>query len=123
MLIIGNVGNGAGNGSPFPFKFFLIVRIARIFTESTVIGSAKPSGSDVARVDSLHNPVAHAGSQNANEERLQSTVKPGSLRPDRDVILDEAEYEQDHDCDTDRDEESVRDILHGEVRNHWNEST
>ena len=76
----------------------------------------------ICRVDCFDDAVTRACCQRADEQSLQGAVYGRPLRVDGDPVLDVAEYEQDDDGDANGDEESVGDILHGEVGYHGDQA-
>jgi len=80
------------------------------------------TASYITTIDSPYNSVTRAGSQCPDAERLDRAVQAGPFGLDSDVVLDEAEGEQDDEGDADGDEEGVCNILHGEVRDHRDET-
>lgn len=72
----------------------------------------------MARIDRPHNPVTRARRQRSYKQCLQRPVYAGSLRPDGDPVLHEAEDEEDYYCDGDRHEQGMRNALHGKVWDH-----
>ena len=81
------------------------------------------TATDAATINPADNSITGTSRQCANEECLHSSVEASSLSPYCDVVLNEAEDEQDYECYSDRYEQGVGNVGHCEVGNHRNKTT
>lgn len=73
---------------------------------------------DIAMINAVHDPIAGSSSQCANHQRLHGSPYPGPLCLDHDIVFDKPERKKYEKCKPYRDEERMRYIFHGKVRDH-----
>lgn len=82
----------------------------------------RPPPTKFTRINGLHNAITRSGRQSTDTQSLNRSIHRTPLRMDRDPILDSAEAEEDNNGDRDGDEESVGDVMEGEIWYHWNQA-
>ena len=74
-------------------------------------------------VNGPNDSVTGSSSKSSNDEGLDSSPKCRTLCANRNPVLDVSEYQKDDSSDADGNEQGMGDVVHGKVRNHWNETT
>ena len=104
-------------------QFIPIPNTQNASTGSVRAGVVGSSGVNrILAVETTNDSVTCARGQSTNNESLEGSVAGRLLGANRNPVLDVSEDHEDQGRDAHGDEEGVGNVVHDEVRNHWNET-